>query len=934
MRSFLAAVMAASVLCYAAPAPAVELESIVRAAADYHNPNARLETMYRAALVNTSRQATVAADGTAYVKTGDIPAEWLRDASAQVRPYLFFAKSDVTVAALLRGIIAREGKYLQVDPYANAFTIDYRVWEQKFELDSLAYPIELAWSYWKATGDASIFTPDEALGFERALETMEREQDHAHNSKYAHRELRDDNGNPGPNPVAYTGMIWTGFRPSDDACKYNYLIPSEMMAVVALGDLEEIERSIYHNLIRSNRAKTLRAEVQDGIQKYGEVFTPNYGYVYAYEVDGLGHQLLMDDANIPSLLAAPYLGYTKADSFVYKNTRRFLLSRDDPYYYVGIDGARHRQRSHERQIRLAARAHRRRLDGHERRRATRRARTIARERSRRPPLARIVRSERSGQVLPQRFRVAERALFRVRDDRVQRHAVVADGRHERSRISRRMMQRNADVVLGIQWGDEGKGRVVDSLAADYDMVARFGGGDNAGHTLVVGDRKLALRIVPSGVLQDRPQLFIGGGTVISLDGIAAEFDMLAGIGVDVSRIKISDRAHVVFSYHAALDRASEKSRGEMAIGTTGRGIGPAYTDKAARVGITFGELRKREALADKIRYNLLSRASQFAAMESAPREEDVIAQTLERIPRVLPHVVDGVTYLHEFLESGKRVLVEGAQGTLLDVGYGTYPYVTSSHTIAGGACTGLGLGPTAIGDVIGVAKAYATRVGAGPFPSELFDATGERLRERGGEFGTVTGRPRRCGWFDAVAARYARRVNGLTRADRHEARRVDRPRAHRDRRRLSRSRPRRRLRRGGRSGARARPRMVRRLERRSLGDPFDSGVAGGRARLRRRARTGAGRPDRCGLARPGAQLARSPLSDLKEGEPDRYRRGCRSVPSSRKRCVAPFRYALQPALDVAVAREGVAVAAVRSCRAGRGLLTRGVPNAFAPTSAL
>jgi meiotically up-regulated gene 157 (Mug157) protein len=319
----------------AAPSPAVELQYIARAASDYHNPNTRLEDMYRAALLNTSQQATIAADGTAYVKTGDIPAEWLRDASAQVRPYLFFAKSDMAVATLLRGIIAREGKYLQVDPYANAFTIDYRVWEEKFELDSLAYPIILAWSYWKATGDASIFTGDESLGFDKALETMEREQDHAHNSHYTHRELRDENGNPGPNPVAYTGMIWTGFRPSDDPCLYNYLIPSEMMAVVALGDLEEVEQTVYRNLIKSNRAKVLRAEVQDGIQKYGEVFTPNYGYIYAYEVDGLGHSKLMDDANIPSLLSAPYLGYTKADSFVYRNTRRFLLSGDDPYYYAG-----------------------------------------------------------------------------------------------------------------------------------------------------------------------------------------------------------------------------------------------------------------------------------------------------------------------------------------------------------------------------------------------------------------------------------------------------------------------------------------------------------------------------------------------------------------------------------------------------------------------
>jgi adenylosuccinate synthase len=322
----------------------------------------------------------------------------------------------------------------------------------------------------------------------------------------------------------------------------------------------------------------------------------------------------------------------------------------------------------------------------------------------------------------------------------------------------------ADVILGIQWGDEGKGRVVDSYAGDYDIVARFGGGDNAGHTLVVGDRKLALRIVPSGVLQDRPELFIGGGTVVSLEGLATELDMLAGIGVDVSRIKISDRAHIVFPYHAALDRASERARGDAAIGTTGRGIGPAYTDKVARSGISFGELRKREALADKIRYNLLARASQFGALDAAPREGDVIAQAMELAPRILRHVVDGVSYLHDALDAGKRILIEGAQGSLLDVGYGTYPYVTSSHTIAGGACTGLGIGPTAIGRVIGVVKAYCTRVGAGPFPSELCDDVGERLRSQGGEFGVVTGRPRRCGWFDAVAARYAVRLNGLTSA--------------------------------------------------------------------------------------------------------------------------------------------------------------------------
>jgi adenylosuccinate synthase len=319
-----------------------------------------------------------------------------------------------------------------------------------------------------------------------------------------------------------------------------------------------------------------------------------------------------------------------------------------------------------------------------------------------------------------------------------------------------------DIILGIQWGDEGKGRVVDLYASDYDIVARFGGGDNAGHTLVVGDRKIALRIVPSGVLQERPELFIGGGTVISLAGLAEEFAMLASIGVDISRIRVSDRAHIVFPYHAALDRANELARGTAAIGTTGRGIGPAYTDKVARTGITFGDLRKPEALANKIRYNLMSRASQLAQSDSVPSEEDHIGQSLAYAKQLLPHVVDGVSYVQDAIDAGKSILIEGAQGTLLDVGYGTYPYVTSSHTIAGGACTGLGIGPTQVRRVVGIAKAYCTRVGAGPFPSELKDAAGDALRERGGEFGTVTGRPRRCGWFDAIAARYATRINGLS----------------------------------------------------------------------------------------------------------------------------------------------------------------------------
>ena len=293
-----------------------------------------------------------------------------------MRPYLFYAKSDPQVASLLRGIIARMGKYLQIDPYANAFTLDYRVWEEKFELDSLAYPITLAWTYWKETGDTSIFTGDLSLGFDRDFQTMQREQDHAAQFD-ATRTKRCPSGGHG-NPVKYTGMIWTGFRPSDDACQYNFLIPSEMMAVVALGELSEIERDVYHNLIKAQSALALRDEVHTGIQTYGEIFTQNYGYVYAYEVDGLGHATLMDDANIPSLLSAPYIGYTRANSFVYRNTRRFLLSKDNPNYYIGKYargiGSLH---TNDGYVWPLAHDHGR-PHGAQRRRAARRARPIAR----------------------------------------------------------------------------------------------------------------------------------------------------------------------------------------------------------------------------------------------------------------------------------------------------------------------------------------------------------------------------------------------------------------------------------------------------------------------------------------------------------------------------------------------------------------------------
>lgn len=322
-------------------------------------------------------------------------------------------------------------------------------------------------------------------------------------------------------------------------------------------------------------------------------------------------------------------------------------------------------------------------------------------------------------------------------------------------------RRPVDVCVGIQWGDEGKGRVVDLLARDYDVVARFGGGDNAGHSIEVGETKLALHVVPSGVLVPSARLLIGAGTVGSLRGLVAELDALEKLGIDTSRIAISDRAHIVFSYHAILDSLGEKQRGSAAIGTTGRGIGPAYVDRVGRLGITFGDLARPAILATKIRQALLARGPLLASADDVPREEDVVAETLALAERILPHVVDGVAWLHEALDRGERVLAEGAQGSMLDVTFGTYPYVTSSHTIAGGVCIGLGIGPTTVSRILGVAKAYCTRVGAGPFPSELLDERGERLREQGHEYGVTTGRPRRCGWYDAVAARYAARLNGL-----------------------------------------------------------------------------------------------------------------------------------------------------------------------------
>jgi adenylosuccinate synthase len=314
------------------------------------------------------------------------------------------------------------------------------------------------------------------------------------------------------------------------------------------------------------------------------------------------------------------------------------------------------------------------------------------------------------------------------------------------------------LVVGVQWGDEGKGRIVDYLAGDADAVARFGGGANAGHTVRVGDKTYKLRIVPSGIIAGVEACIIGPGTVVSPAGIIKELDDLAAAGVDTSRVWISDLAHLILPYHIELDRASERARGDAKLGTTGNGIGPAYVDRVARTGLRAGDLRDERTWRAAV-------AARCAALAGAGVETDVRAISDElaaQATRLVPHIRDTVSLINDLLRAGKHVLAEGAQGTMLDVNLGTYPYVTSSVTVAGGAGPGLGIGPTAVADVIGVVKAYATRVGGGPFPTELDDATGERLREVGREFGVVTGRPRRCGWLDMPALRYAVDVNGVT----------------------------------------------------------------------------------------------------------------------------------------------------------------------------
>ncbi|MFL5517853.1 MAG: adenylosuccinate synthase [Gemmatimonadales bacterium] len=318
------------------------------------------------------------------------------------------------------------------------------------------------------------------------------------------------------------------------------------------------------------------------------------------------------------------------------------------------------------------------------------------------------------------------------------------------------------VVVGAQWGDEGKGQLVDVLAERADVVVRYQGGANAGHTVVIGDSQFILRQIPSGILHPGVVCVVGNGVVLEPETFFAELDQLAQRQIDTAgRIFVSDRAHLVLPYHKLLDAASEKSQ---KLGTTGRGIGPAYEDKYGRRGIRVTDLRRlecaRELLVDRVeRANRLLEL--MGSAERASFEEH--AALLERLaPRLVPLAADAGLLVHRAVREGRRVLLEGAQGSLLDVDHGTYPYVTSSNTTAGGAAVGAGIGPTLIHGVLGVVKAYTTRVGNGPLPTEAASPFGEQLRQLGGEFGAVTGRPRRCGWFDATVVRYAARVNGLT----------------------------------------------------------------------------------------------------------------------------------------------------------------------------
>lgn len=320
------------------------------------------------------------------------------------------------------------------------------------------------------------------------------------------------------------------------------------------------------------------------------------------------------------------------------------------------------------------------------------------------------------------------------------------------------------AVIGLQWGDEGKGKIIDSLAAEANLIVRFAGGNNAGHTVHVGDEKYVLHLIPGGILHEGKRNLIGRGVVVNLDALLEEIDGLEQRGVPVSeRLFVDGRVHLIFPYHCQLDNLAEAHRGSGKIGTTGRGIGPAYADKVARTGIRLADALDTESFPALLASVLEERNTMMLKVFGAEPtgQEDLLAKTLAQVERLRPMVVDGGAMARAAHQAGERILFEGAQGLMLDLDSGTYPFVTSSWTGLAGVSGGAGFPPNRIDRALAVSKAYCTRVGEGPFPSELEDATGQRLRDQGNEYGATTGRPRRCGWFDAVQARYACALNGL-----------------------------------------------------------------------------------------------------------------------------------------------------------------------------
>lgn len=322
----------------------------------------------------------------------------------------------------------------------------------------------------------------------------------------------------------------------------------------------------------------------------------------------------------------------------------------------------------------------------------------------------------------------------------------------------------AIAIIGAQWGDEGKGKATDLLGSRVDYVVKFNGGNNAGHTVVIGDEKYALHLLPSGILSPNVTPVIGNGVVVDLEVLFQEIDGLEARGVDTSRLRVSANAHVIASYNRALDKVTERFLGSRRLGTTGRGIGPTYADKMNRIGIRVQDIFDEKILRQKVEgvLDLKNQVLSKIYNRRAATVDGVVEELLEYAERLRPMVCDSGLVLNQALDRGETVLLEAGQATLLDVDHGTYPFVTSSSATSGGACTGSGIPPTRLDQVIGIVKAYTTRVGEGPFPTELFDDHGEHLRKVGAEYGTTTGRPRRCGWYDAVIARYAARVNGVT----------------------------------------------------------------------------------------------------------------------------------------------------------------------------